>query len=79
MDQRGAEHDFMLRERWNGTPFTPCPRPYFNSVSESVPDKLHGRRLVMTVSNLCLHGWNIDHDNLIPQWITIPDVAAVCK
>ena len=47
MDQRGAEHDFMLlREPWNGTPFTPCPRPYFNSVSESVPYKLYGRRLM---------------------------------
>ena len=32
----------------------------------------------ITVSNLCLHGWNKDHDYRIPQWITIPDVAAEC-
>ena len=44
MDQRGAGNDYLLRERWNGTPFTPCPRPY--SDLERVPEKLHGRRLM---------------------------------
>ena len=23
----------------------------------------------------CLHGWNKEHDHLIPEWITIPEVA----
>ena len=46
MYQRGAGHDFLLRERWNGTPFIPCRRPYSDSVSESVPDKLYGRPLI---------------------------------
>ena len=23
----------------------------------------------------CLHGWNREHDHLIPEWITIPEVA----
>ena len=81
MDQRGAGNDFLLRERWNGTPFIPCPRPY--SDLERVPEKLHGRRLdhdpVMTESDSRLHGWNTDHDYLIPEWITIPEVAAVLK
>ena len=27
----------------------------------------------------CLHGWNREHDHLIPEWITIPEVAAMCK
>ncbi len=27
----------------------------------------------------CLHGWNREHDHLIPEWITIPDVAAMGK
>ena len=27
----------------------------------------------------CLHGWNREHDHLIPEWITIPEVAAKCK
>ena len=27
----------------------------------------------------CLRGWNREHDHLIPQWITIPEVAAMCK
>ena len=33
----------------------------------------------MTESDSCLHGWNTDHDYLIPEWITIPEVAAVLK
>ena len=32
----------------------------------------------MIESDPCLHGWNIEDDYLIPQWITIPDVAAMC-
>ena len=27
----------------------------------------------------CLHGWNREHDHLIPEWIIIPEVAAMCK
>ena len=27
----------------------------------------------------CLHGWKREHDHLIPEWITIPEVAAMCK
>ena len=27
----------------------------------------------------CLHGWNREHDHLIPEWITIPEAAAMCK
>ena len=27
----------------------------------------------------CIHGWNRDHDHLIPEWITFPEVAAMCK
>ena len=27
----------------------------------------------------CLHGWNREHDHLIHEWITIPEVAAMCK
>ena len=27
----------------------------------------------------CLYGWNREHDQLIPEWITIPEVAAMCK
>ncbi len=26
-----------------------------------------------------LHGSNREHDHLIPEWITIPAVAAMCK
>ena len=26
-----------------------------------------------------LHGWNIEHDHLIPEWIAIPEAAARCK
>ena len=76
MDQRCAGNDFLLRERWNGTPFTPFLRPY--SDLGRVPEKLHGRRRpAMTESDYCLHGWNTDHDYLIPEWITIPEVAEV--
>ena len=49
MDQRGGGNDFRLRERWNGTPFTPFPRvldPIIYSDLETVPEKLHGRRLM---------------------------------
>ena len=63
MDQRGAGNDFLLRERWNGTPFTPCPRPY--SDLERVPEKATWtttRGPAMPESDSCLHGWNIDHD-----------------
>ena len=27
----------------------------------------------------CVHGWNREHDHLIPEWITIPEVAAMCN
>ena len=33
----------------------------------------------MIESDPCLHGSNIEHDHLIPEWITIPEVAAMCK
>ena len=32
----------------------------------------------MFESDPCLHGWNREHDHLIPEWITIPEVAAMC-
>ena len=33
----------------------------------------------MIESDPCLHGSNREHDHLIPEWITIPEVAAMCK
>ena len=33
----------------------------------------------MTESDSCIHGWNTDHNYLNPEWITIPEVAAVLK
>ena len=82
MDQRGAGNDFLLRERWNGTPITPFPRPYNifrprESSRKATWTTTHGP--AMTESDYCLHGWNTDHDYLIPEWITIPEVAAVLK
>ena len=82
MDQRGAGNDFLLRERWNGTPFTPIPRPYYifrprESSRKATWTTTHGP--AMTESDSCLHGWNTNHDYLIPEWITIPEVAAVLK
>ena len=52
----------------------------------------HGRRAMFQASvwttvhdsamieyDPCLHGSTREHDHLIPEWITIPEVAAMCK
>ena len=39
--------------------------PIIYSDLERVPVKLHGPD--MTESDYCLHGWNTDHDYLIPE------------
>ena len=54
--------------------FQHCRRAMFQA---SVWTTAHDSAMIE--SDPCLHGWNREHDHLIPEWIIIPEVAAMCK
>ena len=54
--------------------FQHCRRAMFQA---SVWTTVHDSAMIQP--DQCLHGWNREHDHLIPEWITIPEVAAMCK
>ena len=62
MDQPSAENAL----------FQHCRRAMFQA---SVWTTAHDSAMIE--SDPCLHGWNREHDHLIPEWITIPEVAAI--
>ena len=54
--------------------FQHCRRAMFQA---SVWTTAHDSAMIE--SDPCFHGSNREHDHLIPEWITIPEVAAMCK
>ena len=73
---------FSVREtrmlKWS--PIIECPIPKLSA--GNVPGKCmdDGPWLRASVEpDPCLHGWNREHDHLIPEWIAIPEVAAMCN
>ena len=54
--------------------FQHCRRAMFHA---SIRMTAHDSAMIE--SDPGLHGWNREHDHLIPEWITIPEVPAMCK
>ena len=54
--------------------FQHCRRAMFQA---SVCTTAHDSAMIER--DTCLHCLNREHDHLIPEWITIPEVAAMCK
>ena len=84
---RGGRHGstrcrkrFSVKRTFEWYPIHPMPLTLFRPRESSRKDTWTTTHdPAMTESDYCLHGWNTDHDYLIPEWITIPEVAAVLK
>ena len=82
IDQPSAENDFVCQRNQNVEMISPSQNALFQHCRRAMFQAIvwtTAHDSAMFEPDPCLHGWNREHDHLIPEWITIPEAAAMCK